>query len=440
MSLGSSSHEVVVIDDDVNDIGNGLVNGTVKDVKAGKSFSWTQPHPIFVIVLVGADEQPFGIQKDFLCDRSEFYRKYFEQNDLEEALEHIVKLPEATVESFGLAQSFLYTGKISDENTSVTSYAALIGLWNLGLKLAVEGLCEQTLEAMVECRRITGLIPAVPLLIQVWRDTPEGSSIRALLLSWVVEYMRSSDARAEFAKSLPKEVLSELVVAMSSFEETGLAAPAAAAATAAAVSAAVSAIIPRSIKMSTTRVPETPRKNIHYLDEQPDEEALGERKSRRSAGASSNPGSARKKLPLKRRASAALSDSRAFSTEQKLEFCADLLSRMLSGPGNAKGFWTRLVGPFREPVNPTLDGVPDYLSKIKNPMDLSTIKRKLDQQQYETEEDFLADMRQIFDNCFMYWKKGDPMWLAGERLQRTFEEKYSNMHKWIAKLRGEEGE
>lgn len=104
------------------------------------------------------------------------------------------------------------------------------------------------------------------------------------------------------------------------------------------------------------------------------------------------------------------------------------------------GFWTRLVGPFREPVDPVEDGVPDYLDKVSRPMDLSTIKQKMDQKQYATEEEFLVDVRQIFENCFTYWKKGDPMWAAGERLQRTFEEKFSHMNKWIAKLGGEEGE
>ncbi|KAL7789013.1 Bromodomain-containing protein [Trichoderma ceciliae] len=446
--------EEVVPGGAANGTTNGIPNGTPKAMTAKKAFSWTQPHPTFVIILVGADEQPFGVQKDFLCDRSEFYRRHFEEEVAENAVEHIVKLPEATAEVFGLAQSFLYTGKIADESTNVTSYESLVGLWNLGHKLGVKGLCEHTLEAMVECRRSTGRIPATPLLIQVWRDTPEGCSIRVLLLSWAAEYMRSSDARAEFARSLPQEVLSELVVTMSSFDTITLPAPVAAA-TAAAVSAmsaasaasTVSAAPPSSIKPPSASATTAPRKNVHYLDEQPNEEALGARKkNRRSSGVSSDAGSTRKqhrksgsspppKAP-KRRSSAALLDGKTFSTQQKLDFCADLLNRMLSGPG----FWTRLVGPFREPVDPAEDGVPDYFDKVKKPMDLSTVKQKMDQKQYSTEEEFLADVRQIFDNCFTYWKKGDPMWAAGERLQRTFEEKYSHMHKWIAKLGGEEGE
>lgn len=104
------------------------------------------------------------------------------------------------------------------------------------------------------------------------------------------------------------------------------------------------------------------------------------------------------------------------------------------------GFWTRLVGPFKEPVEPAEDGVPDYLDKVKRPMDLNTIKAKMDRKGYADEEEFLTDVRQIFENCFTYWKKGDPMWLAGEKLQKTFEEKYSSMNKWISKMGGEEVE
>ena len=84
--------------------------------------------------------------------------------------------------------------------------------------------------------------------------------------------------------------------------------------------------------------------------------------------------------------------------------------------------------------------MPDYLDKVKRPMDLMTMKGKMERREYGTDEEFLADMRQIFDNCFTYWKKGDPMWLAGEKLQKTFEEKFTQMNKWISKMGGDEGE
>ncbi|KJZ79837.1 hypothetical protein HIM_00551 [Hirsutella minnesotensis 3608] len=404
---------------------------TTSDAASEKpKFSWLLPHPVFVIILVGADEHPFGLQKDFLCHRSEHYRQHFAALGTDDSVEHVVKLPDFSSEVFGLAQNYLYTGILLADESNVPSYESLVALWNLGHKLGIDGLCDKTLEAMAECRRLTERIPATPLLIQVWRDTPEGSSIRLLLLSWAAEYMRSSEARAEFAKSLPQEVLSELVVAMSSFD----ASPAAQA---------------PAKSPSMTPAAMVPRKNVHYLDEVSDEETLNSlKKSRRSSGTGGAPtapqdasvGRKPNRTPLpkpqKRRSSAAYLESRTFTTAQKMEFCADLLNRMLSGPG----FWTRLVGPFKDPVEPVDDGVPDYLDKVKRPMDLNTVKAKMDRREYTNEEEFLADVRQIFDNCFTYWKKGDPMWAAGEKLQRTFEDKYSHMHRWIAKMGGDEGE
>ncbi|KAG6009584.1 hypothetical protein E4U21_001951 [Claviceps maximensis] len=412
-------------------------------------FSWLQPHPIFVIIFVGPDELPFGIQKDFLCHRSDYYRNYFLEHQTDEAVEHTVKLPDTTPETFGLVQSFLFTGNIISEDEGIPSYEALVGLWKLGHKIGIDGLCDKTLEAMKECRRLTERIPSTPLLVQVWRDTPEGSSIRMLLLSWAAEYMRSSDARTEFAKSLPQEVLSELVVTMSSFETAQRArqhqnqyhhqqqqahseSPS---------------------SLSHAQPPERHRKNVHYLDEQQsDQDSLNTIKKHRRLSTQNSTiiartqdqaslarkGTQRTPLPKpqKRRSGAGYVDSRSFTTAQKLEFCADLLTRMLSGPG----FWTRLVGPFRDPVEPSEDGVPDYLVKVKTPMDLATMKTKMDRHEYASEEEFLVDMRQIFDNCFTYWKKGDPMYVAGEKLQKTFEDKYSHMNKWISKMGGEEAE
>ncbi|WQF83549.1 Putative bromodomain, SKP1/BTB/POZ domain superfamily, Bromodomain-like superfamily protein [Colletotrichum destructivum] len=403
-------------------------------------FSWLQPHPTFIIVLVGPEEKPFGIQKDFLCARSTYYRDYFKQLErtTSDTVEHIVKLPHTTAEVFGLTQLFLFTGQVSEEVDTFPSYEALIGVWKLGHKLGIDGLCDKTLEAMKECRRITRQIPATPLLVQVWRDTPEGSTIRKLLLSWAAEYMRSSDARAEFAKSLPQEVLSELVVTMSSLENQPS---------------------PPAAPADTVSAEPTPRKSVHYLEEDSSEERehLSKKNRRASAPlpASQNnnsksvtrapPPPVRKAAAVaaaaaataprpkpvvqKRRSIVPVSDGE-ITTEKKVEFCADLLDRMLSGPG----FWTRLVGPFKEPVDPVEDGVPDYFNKVKKPMDLNTVKAKMSRHEYRTEDEFASDVRQIFENCYTYWTKGDPMWAACEKFQKTFEEKYAQMHKNISKM------
>lgn len=110
-------------------------------------------------------------------------------------------------------------------------------------------------------------------------------------------------------------------------------------------------------------------------------------------------------------------------------FQADLVS---------SGFWTRLVGPFREPVDPVKDHVPDYHEKVTQPMDLITMKGKMDRNEYTSHEQFYDDMMLIFKNCKTYWQPTDTVWAACEKLEKTFLDKYSGMHKWLAKLEGNE--
>lgn len=71
-------------------------------------------------------------------------------------------------------------------------------------------------------------------------------------------------------------------------------------------------------------------------------------------------------------------------------------------------------------------------------MDLNTMKNKIDQRQYNSEEEFLADMNQIFTNCKTYWKPADSMYAACEKLEKTFLEKYSQMNKWLTKMEGDD--
>jgi hypothetical protein len=289
-----------------------------------------QPHPIFVIALVGPEETPFGIQKDFLCSKSSFYRKFFDETP-NESLENIVRLPDTPVEVFAYAQNFLYTGNVFPNLDNLPSYDVLIGVWKLGHDLGIDGLCDATLDAMAECRRVTQHIPATPLLVQVWKDTPEGSSIRKLLLSWAAEYMRSSESRAEFARSLPQEVLSELVVAMSSLDSPPLPIDDGAASSA---SGGQRRSVPDA---ELDEVDGRPAKKLRASEaglNGTSSAAAGQGAGRKPGPRASLPGSKPGPKPgSKRRSSAAVVGAQQFSANQKLNFCADLLARMLSGPG-----------------------------------------------------------------------------------------------------------
>ena len=289
------------------------------------SFSWLEPHPELVVILVGPDEIPFGLQKNFLCAKSSYYRKKLADRD---DVEYVERLPNCPVEVFGFVQNFMYTGAVIPDDNTLPSYEILIGVWKLGHDLRIDGLCDHTLDAMIEVRRVTTRIPSTPLLVQVWKDTPEGCSIRKLLLGWAAEYMHTSDSKAEFAKSLPQDVLSELVVAM--------------------VPSDTSPLVQLGGDFDHPKPAHPPRKQVHYVDQDGDEgpESLYPvKKPRRSDPLPHAPPASkaavrkpRTSLPTpkpapRRRSNAAANGDQDFTTAQKLYFCSDLLTRMLSGPG-----------------------------------------------------------------------------------------------------------
>ena len=61
--------------------------------------------------------------------------------------------------------------------------------------------------------------------------------------------------------------------------------------------------------------------------------------------------------------------------------------------------------PFRQPVDAGALGIPDYYDIIKKPMDLSTIKRKLDTGAFKDPWEYVEDVWLMFDNAWIYNRK-----------------------------------
>ncbi|XP_061869730.1 bromodomain and PHD finger-containing protein 3 isoform X4 [Colius striatus] len=70
---------------------------------------------------------------------------------------------------------------------------------------------------------------------------------------------------------------------------------------------------------------------------------------------------------------------------------------------------------FAEPVN--LNEVPDYLEFISNPMDFSTMRRKLESHLYRTLDEFEEDFNLIVTNCMRYNAKDTIFHRAAARLR-----------------------
>ncbi|GBM93706.1 Next to BRCA1 gene 1 protein [Araneus ventricosus] len=66
----------------------------------------------------------------------------------------------------------------------------------------------------------------------------------------------------------------------------------------------------------------------------------------------------------------------------------------------------------------------DYNAKIKTPMDLSTVKAKFEDSKYNSPEEFAADLRLIFNNCYKYNAHDSLMVAKARKLQNLFEIMY----------------
>ncbi|KAI1884445.1 hypothetical protein AGOR_G00226470 [Albula goreensis] len=78
--------------------------------------------------------------------------------------------------------------------------------------------------------------------------------------------------------------------------------------------------------------------------------------------------------------------------------------------------------PFRQPVDPMLLGIPDYFDIVKNPMDLSTIKRKLDTGQYQEPWQYVDDIWLMFNNAWLYNRKTSRVYKYCSKLAEVFEQ------------------
>ncbi|XP_059099037.1 bromodomain adjacent to zinc finger domain protein 2B-like [Tigriopus californicus] len=78
--------------------------------------------------------------------------------------------------------------------------------------------------------------------------------------------------------------------------------------------------------------------------------------------------------------------------------------------------------PFLFPVN--TKQFPTYKKIIKIPMDIDTIKKRLENGGYKTREEFRSDVRQIFANCEVFNEDDSPVGKAGHALRTLFDTRW----------------
>ncbi|XP_038226802.1 bromodomain-containing protein 2 isoform X2 [Dermochelys coriacea] len=122
-----------------------------------------------------------------------------------------------------------------------------------------------------------------------------------------------------------------------------------------------------------------------------------------------------------------LPDSQQHQTSKKgklseqLKYCNGILKDLVSKK-HAAYAW-----PFYKPVDASALGLHDYHEIIKCPMDLSTIKRKMENREYHDAQEFAADVRLMFSNCYKYNPPDHDVVAMARKLQDVFEFSYAKM-------------
>uniref|UniRef100_A0A8C9UNK5 Bromodomain containing 3 n=1 Tax=Spermophilus dauricus TaxID=99837 RepID=A0A8C9UNK5_SPEDA len=106
---------------------------------------------------------------------------------------------------------------------------------------------------------------------------------------------------------------------------------------------------------------------------------------------------------------------------EHLRHCDSILREMLSKK-HAAYAW-----PFCKPVDAEALELHDYHDIIKHPMDLSTVKRKMDSREYPDAQGFAADVRLMFSNCYKYNPPDHEVVAMARKLQDVFEMRFAKM-------------
>lgn len=102
----------------------------------------------------------------------------------------------------------------------------------------------------------------------------------------------------------------------------------------------------------------------------------------------------------------------------ELKFCGQVIRELMGRKHESIAY------PFLAPVDPVAQGVPNYFEIIKEPMDLSTIQHKLTEGQYYNADEFEADVRLMFRNCYAFNPEDTPVNELGHRLESVFDKRW----------------
>lgn len=95
-----------------------------------------------------------------------------------------------------------------------------------------------------------------------------------------------------------------------------------------------------------------------------------------------------------------------------------------------KAVWKhQFAWPFQQPVDAKTLNLPDYHRIIKQPMDLGTVKKRLENNYYWCANEAITDFNTMFSNCYVYNKPGEDVVVMAQALEKVFQTKVGQMPK-----------
>ena len=112
-----------------------------------------------------------------------------------------------------------------------------------------------------------------------------------------------------------------------------------------------------------------------------------------------------------------LTEEKSFPKEQ-VRYCTSMLKSLRK---------TKDASPFNHPVDAVKLNIPRYPEVIKNPMDLSTMEKKLREGEYRDAQEFKADFDLIVNNCITFNGVENPVSMMARNMNSTFQRQWSKL-------------
>ena len=109
--------------------------------------------------------------------------------------------------------------------------------------------------------------------------------------------------------------------------------------------------------------------------------------------------------------------------EQFYRTCQEIIHQIMSNDNSIY---------FFRPVDPELDGAPNYYDIVIQPMSIYRVQEKLDNHEYKLPNEFINDVRQIWINAKQYNHPTHPIYKAADMLASKFEVLASSLPQYIS--------